>query len=312
MSSQTHHLSTGALLSDVEQAETSKPTKRRRRSRLAAILFLVPAILFQLSWGWLPLIMSVVISMTTGEILIPPAFVGFQNYYHLFTDSQVLDSLRVTYIYSGLSIALTFLLPIFVGIIIMEMPRRVVYWMMFLWFLPLSSISTIMLWRYFYDPNYGLLQFVATTILHLPPQQFLQDPNQVLFWLVFPNLLLFGPGLLYMASLQGIPTSYFEAAEVEGAGLLRKIWTITLPRLRPIIFLSLFLAIANSLQPFDMPQLLTQGGPGGASRTIMLYVYLLIGNARYGDATALSCVIFFLTTVMVLVLRWTFKEDPDA
>ena len=291
--------------------QTQQPLLRRR-SWVEIWLFLIPAILFQLAWGWLPLVMSVVISFTSGDILAPPEFVGFDNYRHLLTDSEVFRSFQVTYLYSGLSIALTFLLPIIVGILIMEMPRRVTYWMMFLWFLPLSGITTIMLWRYFYDPSYGLFQFLATHVLHLPTQKFLSDPNQVLFWLVFPNVLFFGPGLLYMATLQGIPSSYFEAAEVEGASFVRKIWTVTLPRLRPIIFLSLFLAIANSLQPFDLPQFLTQGGPGGASRTVMMYVYLLITSARYGDATALSCVIFFITFAMIILFRFIFKEDPDA
>ncbi len=311
MSDHAEGFAARASLFDDAQAGDKKVTLRRR-SRLGIVLMLLPAILFQLSWGWLPLVMSAFISLTDGQIMVPASFVGFENYHHLLTDSQAFDSLRITFIYSGLNIALTFLLPIFIGIFIMEMSRRVTYWMMFLWFLPLSGITTIMLYRYFYDPNYGLFQFIATNILHLPTQQFLQDPNMVLFWLVFPGILFFGPGLLYMAALQGIPSSYFEAAEVEGASMWRKIWTITLPRLRPIIFLTLFLAIANSLQPFDIMQFLTNGGPYGASRTVMMYVYLLIGNTRYGDATALSCVIFLATMALLLLFRALVKEDPDA
>ena len=295
-----------------DSQENTQRSVRRRRSPLAIILMLLPAILFQLAWGWLPVVVSIWLSLTSADIMTSPTFVGLNNYHHLFTDPQVFDAFRITFLYSGMNIVLTFFIPIFVGIFIMEMPRRVTYWMMFLWFLPLSGISTIMLWRYFYDPNYGLFQFIATSVLHLPPQKFLQDPNQVLFWLVFPNILFFGPGLLYMAALQGIPTSYFEAAEVEGASMWRKIWTITLPRLRPIIMLTLFLAIASSLQPFDLPKLLTNGDPFGSSRTIMMYLYTLIDSTRYGDATALSCMIFLITMAMIIGFRSVFKEDPDA
>ncbi|GCE14783.1 carbohydrate ABC transporter permease [Tengunoibacter tsumagoiensis] len=284
----------------------------RRRNRFEIWLFLIPAILFQLSWGWLPLVMSFVLSFTSGDILQTPSFVGLDNYQHLWTDQEVFRSFQVTYLYSGLNILLTFALPIIAGIFIMEMPKRVTYAMMFLWFLPLSSITTIMLWRYFYDPSYGLFEYIATGILHLPHQAFLSDANQVLFWLVFPNILFFGPGLLYMATIQGIPSSYFEAAEVEGAGMFRKIWTITLPRLRPIVFLSLFLAIAGSLQIYDLPQFLTQGEPAGASRVVMMYVYKLIDSTRYGDATALSCIVFALTLAMIFLFRALVKEDPDA
>ncbi len=310
MSSQITGMPTNTVVGTAQGTLQDVPP--RRRNSLSTWLLLIPAIAFQLAWGWLPLVMSVVISFTSGEILGPPDFVGLANYHHLLTDPQVFDTFRVTFLYSGLNIALTFVIPLFIGILIMEMPRRVTYWMMFLWFLPLSEISTIMLLRYFYDPNYGLFQYIATSFFHLPAQQFLQDPNQVLFWLVFPNILFFGPGLLYMATIQSIPSSYFEAAEVEGAGFMRKIWTITLPRLRPIIYLTLFLAIAASLQPFNLPQLLTNGGPAGASRMVMLYVYVLIGNARYGDATALSCLIFFVTIAMLVLFRLVFKEDPDA
>lgn len=284
----------------------------RRRSLVGIALMLVPAVLFQLSWGWLPVVVSIMMSFTSADIMVPPTFVGLDNFHHLVTDPEVINSFRVTFIYSGLNIIVSLFLPLLSAIFIMEMSRRVTYWMMFLWYLPLSSISTIMLYRYFYDPNYGLFQFVATSVLHLPPQKFLADPNQVLFWLVFPSILFFGPGLLYMAGLQGIPSSYFEAAEVEGASMWRKIWTITIPRLRPIIYLTLFLSIANSLQVFDLPFFLTNGEPGGASRTIMLYLYKLVDSARYGDATALSIVIFVVTIAMLLLLRVLLKDDPDA
>src|SRR5690606_10530071 len=113
----------------------------------------------------------------------------------------------------------------------MEMPRRHMRWMMLLWFLPLSGIASTILWRYLYNAQYGLFQYIATDIFGMDPQPFLNSGDQVIFWLIFPGLLLFGPGLIYMAGLQGIPQSYYEAAEAEGASCWRKIWTITLPRL---------------------------------------------------------------------------------
>jgi multiple sugar transport system permease protein len=182
---------------------------------------------------------------------------------------------------------------------------------MLLWFLPLSGIANTVLWRYAYNTDYGLMQWI-TTRLGFAPQRFLNDPNQVLFWLIFPGVLLFGPGLIYMAALQSIPSSYYEAAEVEGARFWRKVWTISLPRLRPVISMMLTFAIIGSLQEFTWPQIMTGGDPGGASRTVVMYLYTLQSSLRYADATALAIYLFGLIMLLTIMYRTWFKEDPDV
>ncbi|HEY5002657.1 MAG TPA: sugar ABC transporter permease [Ktedonobacteraceae bacterium] len=284
----------------------------RRRSRIETWLFIIPAILFQLLWGWYPLAVAFGISFTDAQPILPSKFTGLQSYVRVWQDPLVAQAFRVTFTYAGLTIALTFLIPIIVAILLMEMPPRVMRWMMLLWFLPLSSIASTILWRYVYDNQIGVFEYIATQVLHLPHQLFLDDPNQVLFWIIFPGILLFGPGLFYMASLQSIPTSYYEAAEVEGAGFWRKIWTISLPRLRPVISVLLTYAIIGSLQEFNGPYILTGGGPEGASRTVVLYLYSYIQNIRYADGTALSIYLFAVILAIVIVFRFLFKEDPDA
>ncbi|GCE12072.1 carbohydrate ABC transporter permease [Tengunoibacter tsumagoiensis] len=292
-------------------AAAQLPQALRRRNTIETWAFLIPGILFQLTWGWFPLVMSFILSFTDGKLIRSDQFVGFDNYRHLLTDTLVSDTYYNTLVYSGLGLVLTFALPIIVAIFIMEMPKKIVYLMMFLWFLPLSGITSLILTKYFYDPHYGLYQYIFVNLLHLPPQKFLSDPHLVMFWIVFPSVLFFGPGLLYMATLQGIPTSYFEASEVEGAGFWRKIWTITLPRLRPIIYLSLLFAIVGALQPFDAPQILTGGNPP-ESRTSMMYVFDLIKQFRFSDAAALSTLTFVISMGLAALFRLVFKDDPDA
>jgi multiple sugar transport system permease protein len=292
------------------EAVTATQAKLPKRSRREALLFSAPAFLFQLSWGWYPLLVAFIISFTNARIRGPSTFTGFESYLRVWNDPLVHQAFRVTFIYAALSIILTFLIPVFVAILLMEMPPKVMRWMMLLWFLPLSGISNAILWRYVYNRDYGLLQQIVTG-LGLPPQQFLADPNWVLFWLVFPGILLFGPGLIYMATLQSIPTSYYEAAEVEGASFWRKIWTISLPRLRPIIAMMLTFSIIGSLQAFEWPLLMTGGGPGAASRTVVMYLYNLLQNLRYADATALSIYLFIVIMTLVILFNVFFKADPD-
>ena len=304
------------LSSENVQEQAAQPAnilpRLRRRSRIETWLFLLPALLLQLVWGTYPLLVSFILSLTDAQPILPSKFTGLQSYIRVLNDPLVAQAFRVTLVYAAIYMALTFVTPIFIAILLMEMPPRVMHWMMLLWFLPLSSIGSTVLWRYIYDSNAGLFQFIATSVLHLPHQGFLNDPGQVLFWLVFPWFLLSGPGLIYMAGLQCIPQSYYEAAEVEGAGFWRKIWTITLPRLRPIISVLLILSIITALQEFAWPQIMTNGEPAGASRMVVMYLYQYIFDQRYADATALAVFLFILTMFLIVLSRLLVKEDPDA
>ncbi len=288
------------------------PPKLRRRSRIEVWLFLFPALVCQLAWGTYPLIISFILSLTDAQPILPSKYTGLQSYIRVLNDPLAAQAFRVTFIYAAFYIVLTFVTPIIISIFLMEMPPRVMRWMMLLWFLPLSSVGSTVLWKYLYDTNAGLFEYIATAILHLPHQGFLNDPNQVIFWLVFPWFVLSGPGLIYMAGLQGIPQSYYEAAEVEGAGFWRKIWTITLPRLRPLISILLTFAIISSLQEFSWPRILTNGEPAGASRLVVMYIYQYYLDQRFSDATALAIFLFLLIMVLVVLSRMLVKEDPDA
>lgn len=287
------------------------PTTARPRRRRQLWLFLGPAVLLNLVWGWYPLITSFLLSFTNARLRGDVTFTGLQSYLRMIRDPLVVQAFRVSIVFAVMSIVLTFVLPIFVAILLMEMPRRVMRWMMLLWFLPLSSVGTAILWRYVYNTDYGLLQGIATG-LGFAPQPFLSSSDQVLFWLVIPGLILYGPGLIYLATLQSVPTSYYEAAEIEGAGFWRKIWTISLPRMRPVILMMLMFAVIGNLQQFEWPKLMTDGGPGGASRTVVMYVYDTLAQLRFADATALSILLFVLIMVIVAVMRFAVREDPDA
>lgn len=283
-----------------------------RRFRWQVWLFVVPAFLFQFVWGWYPMIVALFLSMTNSPIRGEISFQGLANYSRLAADPLVLMSFRVTLIYAALSIGLTFAIPILVAILLMEMPPKIMRIMMLLWFLPLSGIASTLFWHYLYNEQFGIFQFVATAVLGLPSQAFLSSERWVLFWLIVPGILLYGPGLYYVAGLQSVPKSYYEAAEIEGAGFWRKIWTISLPRLRPIISMMLLFAIIGSLQEFAFPDLMTRGGPNGASRTVVMYMMNILNNGRYGDATALAVLLFIAIMIIVLTYRFVFKDDPDV
>jgi multiple sugar transport system permease protein len=307
---------TKVALESVPAGASAKPARRlRRRNRIEIALFLIPAFLFQLTWGWYPLVVAFIMSLTDAQPILPSSFTGLDSYIRVWKDPLVAQAFRVTFVYGFLNIGLTFVIPVLIAIFLMELPPRLMRWLMILWFLPISTIANTILWRYLYNTQYGLFQYVTTAIAHLPNQQFLLDPNLVLFWLVFPTILVVGPGvagLAYMAALQGVPHSYYEAAEIEGAGFWRKIWTISVARLRPVIAVMLIYGIIQALQQFDWPWIMTEGEPEGASRTVMIYLYSYIRNQRFSDATALAIYLFIVTAIIIVLFRTFFKEDPDA
>lgn len=303
-------IATGFAEEKLQPIAEAAPPGLSRRSRIEKWLFLVPALLFQFIWGWMPLIVAFLLSFTDARVRGPITYTGLQSYNRILVDPLVGEAFRVTFTYAAMSIVLTFIIPILVAIFLMEMPPRVMRWMMLLWFLPLSGLAGTILWKYIYNPDYGLMQFIIRS-LGLPEQRFLNDPNMVLFWLIFPGVLLFGPGLIYMAALQGVPSSYYEAAEIEGASFWRKIWTISLPRLRPVISMLLTFAIIGSLQEFNWPQIMT-GQSFAPSRTVVMYVYKLWGDLRFGDATTLAVFLFGIIFGITILYRVFFKEDPDA
>lgn len=301
----------GERVEAASEAVAAAPKLSPRR-RIESWLFVVPAVLFQLSWGWYPLIAAFILSLTNARLKGSLEFTGLESYQRVWHDPLVAQAFRVTALYAGLSIALTFVLPIFVAILLMEMPRHLLRWMMLLWFIPISSIASTLVFRYMYNTQYGIFQWFGTKVLHLSEQPFLNSSSQVNFWLVFPGLLFFGPGLIFMATLQGIPQSYYEAAEIEGASFWRKIWTISLPRMRPIISMLLIFSLIDSSQAFEDQMIMTGGGPGGASRTVVLYLYTMLQQLRYADATALGVYLFIVVMALVIIYRLFFNDDPDA
>jgi len=288
-------------------------TKRKGliQKKRTAWLFGIPGLIFVIIFGWYPLITGFYVSLSEISVFRPPEFVGLTNFKYFIDDPVFYTALRNVFYYSFLRIALTFLLPIFVAILLMEMKKSVIRVMMILWFIPVASMAGIMIWRWFYDIDYGLLNGILYK-LGLPTLRWLEDAKLAMFCLVLPALIMYGPGLIYIATIQSIPDELYEAAELEGAGLWQKIWHITLPRLRPIIAVMLILAIINGMQIFSTPYILTEGGPAQATYSVVMYIYDLgFEGFKYGRATALAIILFFIIMTLIIIQRKLLPENID-
>jgi multiple sugar transport system permease protein len=169
-------------------------------------------------------------------------------------------------------------------------------------------IASALLWQFIYSPSFGLLNSILD-IFHIPPQSWTFDAN-----LVLPSIAALpiwaGGGfmIIYLAALQGVPVHLYEAVEIDGGGILRKFWTITLPMLTPIIFFNVVMTFIQGMQSFLEALIISQGGPGDSSR---LYVIDLLEKAflyrELGSASASSWVLLVIIGSITLLL---FKTSP--
>lgn len=291
--------------------EITSKEQLRFKKRVAWVLG-SPGLIAQILFGWIPVIAAFVVAFQEFSLFKPSVYVGFANFSFLLVHPLLTKSFLNTFYYTFLSIALTFLVPILVAILLMEMKKNVIRVMMILWFIPVSSMAGIIIWKWLYNPQYGLLNGILQ-VIGLPKLGWLNDVRMAMFCLVLPGLIMYGPGLIYIASLQSIPEELYEAAELEGAGFWRKIWSITLPRLRPIIAVMLILAVIGNLQVFDQPFVMTGGGPNFATLSVVILLYrLAFEQLKYGKATALGILLFFIIMSLVVLQRKYFKENLDV
>lgn len=278
---------------------------------VSAWLFTLPGLLSQFFFGWFPIVFAFTVGFQRYYLARPPEWVRTENFRAVAADPLTVTAFYNTLKYAALSLGLTFIVPIFISILLMEMPRRTIRWMMVLWFLPVASTAGIAIWKYLYNPRLGLLNGLLQA-LHLPPLKWLDDPALAMLSLILPGIVLFGPGLIYIAALQHIPEELYEAAELEGAGFFVKIRTVTLPRLRPIIAMMLIFSVIGSMQVFDMPFIMTDGGPGYETTTVVMHIYKMAFQAyNLGKATALSIVLFVVILALILIQRRYFRENID-
>ncbi len=285
-------------------------TSLKSVNRAKWILYL-PAIIANSIFGWYPLVLGLIVGFQKYYLVKPADFVGLANFRRIFYDAMTPIVFRNTLYFTFLSIALVFFVPVVVAILLMEMKKSVIRVMMLLWFLPTAQMAGLLIWKYFYNVEYGLFNGILT-FLRLPTLGWLNDSSLAMFCLVLPGLIMFGPGLIYIASIQGIPDELYAASHLEGASLWQQIWHITLPRLRPIITVMLLLSIISNMQVFTQPMVMTGGGPGVVTNmVVMRFFSLAFVGLQFGTAGALAILLFGLILAILIIQRKYFRENLD-
>ncbi|NUK02457.1 sugar ABC transporter permease [Streptomyces lunaelactis] len=270
---------------------------RDLRRNLSAHGFLIGAVLCFSFFSWYPMVREFILAFQKtegGET----TWAGWSNLTTVFNDPAFWQAWRNTLLFTGLALVLGFAVPFVVALVLNEF-RHAQGYLRLLVYLPvmLPPVASVLLFKYLYDPGYGLFNRILE-LLHLPQQQWLQDPDTSMLSVVIAAtwMNMGGATLIYLAALQGIPGELYEAAELDGAGVLRKIWYVTIPQTRLILSLMLLMQIIATMQVFTEPFLLTNGaGPEGSTTTVVYLIYQYAFNFNnYGSAAALGLILLVL------------------
>lgn len=286
-----------------------------RTEALTAVAFLTPAVLVIAVFVIYPMVSAGYLSLTSWEGFgTEQVFTGLENYIRLIHDPAVLNSLLVTIVYAVAVAVLSVVSGLTVALLL-DAPLKGLGLYRGIYFLPTvtSSVAAAILWKYVLDPS-GILNRLLDGV-GLPGYDWLGHRWSALAALtlltVWKNLGF--NAIMYLTALQSLPTSCYEAAEVDGAGAWTRAWRITIPLLRPMTFFVVVQALITTFQSFDLVYVLTGGGPSGGTDVLGVLMYrttFRMGDFGYGASIAFVCLLLVLV-VTAVQWRWSGSGESD-
>lgn len=276
---------------------------------LVAYALVLPAIVLRAAFVVGPMFQSIWLSFTNKNLTNDGRFVGVQNYQRLFSDETLLNSFGFTLGYTAAATILETVLGLLVALLLMQVSRF--KWltntlMLLPWVMAPLLAATV--WKILYLEDGGILNEVLRQLgIIQEPVRWLSSPDiariSVIVTTVWKNLPWCA--LIFMAGLAAIPTDLYEASKVDGANAVQRFWYVTLPMLRPSIYLVLMFRGMGEAQTFEQIAGLTQGGPGTATTTLAVYAYQrFFIEARYGYGSAIAVLLLLLTAAIGGYFAW--------
>lgn len=281
-----------------------------RRKLALGLLFISPWIVGFLAFTVYPIFYTLRISFTRYSGFGEPMWIGLANYKALWTDTVFWDSLQNTLYYTALAVPIGIVVAMAMAIAMNQPLREVSLYRAALYLpsvLPLFAVSFIFI--ALLDPNRGIVNQLMVAV-GLPNINWFGDPRYAKLGLVL--LAQFGAGstaLVFLAGLKAIPKTLYEAAVLDGAGPLRRFWSVTLPLMTPVILYSLILGLSLGLQVFAQAYIITNGGPADATNFYVFYLYnQAFRYSNMGAASAMAWVLFIITLLLAALIFRTSKS----
>ncbi len=283
-----------------------KWTRQQRREIIAAYLLLAPALLLFLIFIAGPLIGGFALSFFSWDMFTPAKFVGLANYRLLLTDVSAHAALWNTLVFTFWSLVL----HISFGMLLALAVNRAIsgalkYFLRTTYFFPLimSWAAVALMWLYLLDPNFGIVNYYLG-LLHLPTPHWLTTSSLALPTLIAVDLYrtLGFTFVILLAGLVGVSPHLHEAARLDGASSWQRFWLVTLPMMSPTLLFACVITVVGAFQIFDPMFIMTTGGPGTSTLSIVLYIYQTgFQSFQVGYASTLAILVFVVIMLITLL-----------
>jgi multiple sugar transport system permease protein len=275
-------------------------------------LFVLPVIIILLVAAFIPLGWGLALSFFRYKLNMPSvtAFIGLKNYINIFTDELVIRSLRNNAIFASVSVVLEMLTGIVIAMMLSG-DTKASRGMTSILMVPMiiAPVAAGTLWRMMLDRTYGVVNYLLSFV-GVKPISWIGDPKIALYTVSLVDAWLYIPfvAVLVLSSIKSMPTSFLDAARVDGASSWKVFWKIILPIASPVIIIVAMLRFIDAFKVFDTIFVMTQGGPGNATEMLPTYIYrqgIKFLNIGYSSATAIVFVI------AMSIIAWMFQKLRD-
>jgi multiple sugar transport system permease protein len=283
----------------------------RHRQGLVAALFLLPYILVFGIFRFGPSIAGIVISFTKWNIVGTPRFAGLANYRRLFHDPAFLTAFGNTMLFLLYTVPVLLVGGLLIAVLLNRRLhlRSAVRTIAIIPYILIPAVVGI-IWNWLYDTNFGILNYYLKALGARPVEWLTSEKWALLSVSIVTIWSYVGYNLvLFLAGLQGISTELYEAAEIDGARRLQVFFRITIPLLAPITSMVLTMTLINTIQIFDQIFVMTNGGPGSATLTLIQYLYgTAFQNFNMGYGSTISCAVLVILVAVVALQTRLFRE----
>ena len=292
------------------KAEKKKLTGRKRDERVAAYIFIAPAVILLIAFLVVPMIYTVYFSGFKYQIMRPDAmkFIGFENYQKLFSDKNFWLALKNTVYFTVIVVPCQCVLALALALLVSKKFRGVAIFRTMYFAPQLTSMVVIsVLWSVLYNanPNTGLINSILVS-LGMSPIKFLSDANTAMNSIIFMSAWQ-GAGyqmMIFLAGLQGIPRDQYEASSVDGVTKFKQFLYITLPGLKGTIKYVIMITMIQAMKLFTQPYIMTQGGPKNSTKTLVYYIYTQgFQKGNFGYACSIAAVFFVIVVCMSMAMK---------
>ena len=298
----------------MQDAYTLEAKAKRQRARKKAVqralvgyTFLTPASAIMIFFIFIPVAMAFYLSLFEWDLINPMRFVGLKNYARIFKSQDFFIAVRNTFYFVGVQLPLDFCISLGVALLLNQKIRGLSFYRT-VFFTPVvtATVAVSAVWMWLYDPFDGLLNYLLSFV-GLGPYRWLNDPKMAMLSVIIMSVWK-GLGynvVLFLAGLQNIDPSLYEAAAIDGATPRQQFWYITLPQLSPTMYFVLIMGVINSFKVFTQIDVMTPGG--GPLKSTLVIVYLIYQQAfnsfRFGEASALSVLLSLFILLLTLLQR---------